>query len=154
MSADTGTLRAAFARTFGRETQVVSEAPGRVNLIGEHTDYNCGFVLPIAINRSVAVAAAARDDRLVRTHSVDFAECDEFPLQAIERAGGWRDYVRGVAWALAEGGHSLRGCELAITGDVPRGSGLSSSAALEVAVAAAFGEIAAVGIAPRDLALL
>src|SRR3972149_1791260 len=97
MSADTRALRSAFRRTFGRDAEVLSEAPGRVNLIGEHTDYNEGLVLPVAIDRTVAVAAARRDPGVVRVDSLDYGECDEFRLEAIEHADGWRGYVRGGA---------------------------------------------------------
>jgi galactokinase len=111
-------------------------APGRVNLIGEHTDYNNGFVLPCAIDRFTVVEATARDDRTVRVES--FGEHDEFELDAVERSGTWRDYVRGVVQLLElEHGASLR-----IETTVPRGAGLSSSAALEVAVGRALSEIA------------
>ena len=154
MSADTRALRSAFRRTFGRDAEVLSEAPGRVNLIGEHTDYNEGLVLPVAIDRTVAVAAARRDDHSVRVRALDYGECDEFRLGAMEHADGWRDYVRGVAWALTDAGYALDGCDLAISGDVPPGGGLSSSAALEVAVAGAFAAVSGLDATPRDLALL
>lgn len=156
MSADLAALRLAFQRTFGHDPVLVSEAPGRVNLIGEHTDYNLGYVLPVAIDRTVAAASAPGDDGRVRVYSADFGECDEFSLARIERTQGasWRNYVRGVAWALARAGHSARGVELAIAGDVPRGAGLSSSAALEVAVAGALAAVSELVIRPRDLALI
>ncbi len=154
MSADLRALASAFAHTFGRGPELIAEAPGRVNLIGEHTDYNEGFVLPVAIDRTVAVAAARRHDGAVRVHSLDYGECDEFRLGTIGRADGWRNYVRGVAWALTDAGYALGGCDLAISGDVPPGGGLSSSAALEVAVAGAFAAVPGLDPTPRDLALL
>ena len=121
----------------------IGRAPGRVNLIGEHTDYNDGFVLPCAIDRFTVVDAAARDDRTVRVESL--GEHDEFELDAIERSGTWRDYVRGVVQLLElEHGASIR-----IESTVPRGAGLSSSAALEVAVGRALTELAG-----EELALL
>ncbi len=128
---------AEFASAFGRPAEMLSIAPGRVNLIGEHTDYNEGFVLPVAIDRTVAVAAAARDDRTVVVRSADYGECDKFSLGAVHHKGSWRDYVRGVAWALEYEGHRLRGADVVISGDVTQGAGLSSSAAVEVAVAGA-----------------
>ena len=133
---------------------MLAEAPGRVNLIGEHTDYNGGFVLPVAIDRTVVVAAALRDDSTVRVKSLDFDACDEFRADAPRRTGRreWRDYVRGVAWALLDAGFPLRGADIAIVGDVPQGAGLSSSAALEVAVAGAFSSVSKLTIARRDLA--
>ncbi len=117
----------------------VALAPGRVNLIGEHTDYNQGFVLPMGIDRFVAVAAASRHDGVLRAHSVDFTETREISLSDIEaaRRDGWFAYVAGIAWALRESGAEVTGADLAITGDVPVGAGLASSAALEMAVARA-----------------
>jgi galactokinase len=121
----------------------IGRAPGRVNLIGEHTDYNDGFVLPCAIDRFTVVEAEARADRTMIVESL--GERDEFQLDAIERSGTWRDYVRGVVQLLAlEHGASLR-----IESTVPRGAGLSSSAALEVAVGRALTELAG-----EELALL
>jgi galactokinase len=154
MTADRTALLDAFRRRFGQPARLVAEAPGRVNLIGEHTDYNEGHVLPLAIDRTVAVAAAPQADA-VHAYSLDYDQEDSFSLAEIRPLpeGGWRNYVRGVAWALREAGHGLRGLQLALSGDVPIGAGLSSSAALEVAVAGAF----AVGEGPpdpRDLAIL
>jgi galactokinase len=153
MSVDTGRLLEEFAAAFGRTAEVLSVAPGRVNLIGEHTDYNEGFVLPVAIDRTVAVAAAGRDDGHFRVRSLDYGECDEFTVQD-GRAGGWRDYVRGVAWAFAEAGHPTAGADLAIGGDVPQGAGLSSSAAIEVAVAGALAATGRVELAGLQVARL
>ncbi len=129
-------LRAIFHKLYKREPRLF-RAPGRVNLIGEHTDYNEGFVLPMAIERETVVAGAARDDSLVRVHAFDVKESAEFDLSAPagERVRGhWLDYVEGVARVLQERGASLRGADLAIHSDVPAGAGLSSSAALEVSV--------------------
>ena len=155
MSADRTALLDAFRRRFGRPARLIAEAPGRVNLIGEHTDYNEGHVLPLAIDRTVAVAAAPQADA-VHAYSLDYGEDDSFSLAEIRPLpeGGWRNYVRGVAWALREAGHGLRGLQLALSGDVPIGAGLSSSAALEVAVAAAFAAAGEIPLDPRDLALL
>jgi len=157
MSADTQRLDAEFKRAFDRMPGLTAEAPGRVNLIGEHTDYNDGFVLPVAIDRTVAVAAAPREDNTIRAYSLDFDQHDEFPVDAVRRflgtKGGWRDYVRGVAWALADANVALRGADIAVSGDVPCGAGLSSSAAIEVATAGALLSIAHAEMAPRDVAL-
>jgi galactokinase len=106
----------------------VTRAPGRVNLIGEHTDYNDGFVLPAAIDRFTTVELEPRDDR--RLHVESLGETDDVALDALDRTGTWRDYVRGVVQLVAP----ARGATLRIESDVPRGAGLSSSAALEVAV--------------------
>jgi galactokinase len=131
--------RAALKQTWGRQTAGVVQAPGRVNLIGEHTDYNDGFVLPCAIDRGTVVAWAPRDDARVRVVAVDTSgQTDQFRLDApIERRDDapWTHYVRGVARELVlRHGLLPMGADLAITGDVPAGAGLSSSAALELAV--------------------
>ena len=113
----------------------VFRAPGRVNLIGEHTDYNDGFVMPAAIGFSTWVSTKPRDDRTVTAFSENFSEKIEFNLndQTLRAQGHWSDYVKGVAITLERAGYRLRGVELRIRGDVPIGSGLSSSAAIEVA---------------------
>lgn len=114
-------------------------APGRVNLIGEHTDYNDGFVMPAALDFSTWVTISPRDDRKVTVFSESFAEQVEFDLDASSAAasGHWSDYVKGVAVILEQAGHLLRGATLSIRSEVPIGSGLSSSAAIEVATARA-----------------
>ncbi len=110
-------------------------APGRVNLIGDHTDYNDGFVMPAAIGFSTWITSAPRDDRTVSVFSENFSESIEFDLddRNLVALGHWSDYVKGVAITLERAGHRLSGAELRIRGEVPIGSGLSSSAALEVA---------------------
>jgi galactokinase len=132
----------AFRAQFGRGPEGIAEAPGRVNLIGEHVDYNDGLVLPCAINRSVLVAWARRDDDAVWAYSLDFDAHSRFNLSNVTHAapGAWANYVRGVAAMLVDGGHAADGLDMAIAGDVPQGAGLSSSAAIEVAVAGAFRE--------------
>ena len=138
---------AAFCAAFGGEPSIVVRAPGRVNLIGEHTDYNDGFVLPMALERDAVVALAPRDDGVVRLAADDLAQQGSFDVGTCRRdargdarapEGGWLEYPRGVAWALQEAGHTLRGFDGALASDVPRGAGLSSSAAVELAIAAAF----------------
>jgi galactokinase len=155
MTADLLALRRAFRQQFSREPELISEAPGRVNLIGEHTDYNDGFALPVAIDRTVAVALAHRDDGVIRAFSVDYGQCDEFAAERVRRfmgtRGGWRDYARGVVWALLDSNIPVRGADIAISGDVPQGAGLSSSAGIEMAVAG--GLTAGSGVLPRELAL-
>jgi galactokinase len=156
VTVDRDDLLGAFERAFRRLPEFVSEAPGRVNLIGEHTDYNEGFVLPVAIDRTVTAAAAAAEGKRVRVCSVDLDARDEWPVDAPRRTGRreWRDYVRGVAWSLLDAGHEVRGADLAIAGDVPIGAGLSSSAALEVAVAGALCAVSRIELEPQRLALL
>jgi len=155
MSVNVEALRQTFLERFGRHPELISQAPGRVNMIGEHTDYNDGLVLPLAIDRSVAVAAAGGGD-MVQAYSADFEARDEWRIDAPRRTGRaeWRDYVRSVAWALLDAGHRLCGGDFVIAGDVPQGAGLSSSAALEVAVAGALLALSGIQIEPRALALL
>jgi galactokinase len=127
-----------FTQRFGSPPGAIVRAPGRVNLIGEHTDYNDGFVLPMAIDRAIWIALRPRPDRQVLTYSLDFAESAEFALDQLEKQAGWLEYLKGVAWALQEAGYSLTGFDAVVAGDVPIGAGLSSSAAWELAAARAF----------------
>ena len=117
--------------------RVTAFAPGRVNLIGEHTDYNEGLALPIAIGQGVTVRGRALADETIQAIAVDLGDEDRFELEWPIRVGGWRSFVRGTAAELRRAGVSLRGAALEISGDVPRGAGLSSSAAFEVALALA-----------------
>jgi galactokinase len=116
---------------------IQARGPGRVNLIGEHTDYNGGLALPFAIDRGVTVTAELRDDGDVLARALDIGEEDRFPLAAAERAVGWRAFVRGIVAELRVAGHELRPATLTIEGDLDQGSGLSSSAALETALSLA-----------------
>ncbi|GIV76170.1 galactokinase [Litorilinea aerophila] len=129
-----------FERRFGGRPALIAVGPGRVNLIGEHTDYNDGFVLPVAIKRDVRLVARPREDRHVRLFSLEYDAWYEFHLDALAYNDDvlWANYVQGVAWALQERGIPLTGMDALISGNVPRASGLSSSAALEVATARAF----------------
>jgi galactokinase len=113
---------------------VTAFGPGRVNLIGEHTDYNQGLALPFAIDDGVSVRAVALEDPRIEAVAVDLDERDSFSLGEVEAAEGWRGFVRGAAGELERLGVSLAGASLSISGTVPRGAGLSSSAALEVAL--------------------
>jgi galactokinase len=137
--ADSGVVRrliTLFAELYGGRPTIY-RAPGRVNLIGEHTDYNDGFVMPAALDLYTYVAVRPRSDRRLRVYSENLHEMRDFELDSIRcgRTGHWSDYVRGVAGVLESSGYKLRGADLAITGEVPMGSGLSSSAALEVSTA-------------------
>jgi galactokinase len=128
-----------FRRRYGAAPAFVVRAPGRVNLIGEHTDYNDGFVLPLAIDRAVWLALRLLAEAKVQAYSLDFQEATEFPLAGLKRGkGGWPEYLKGVVWALTEAGYPLKEWQGVIAGDVPVGAGLSSSAALELAAARAF----------------
>ena len=149
-----------FREQFGGEPELTVQAPARVNLIGEHTDYNDGFVFPMAIERSIMICGRPRDDgRLVmhqpRTASRAYAVADA-SLDAIEpdRAHRWANYILGVAQELLNLGCSICGAELTVNGNVPIGSGLSSSAALEVATATFFEALCGLEIAPEQVALL
>jgi galactokinase len=136
MSVQARDLAVEFAYRFGR-TPTVSRAPGRVNLIGEHTDYNDGFVMPAALEFATLTAASQRPDRRLQVYSMIMDETREFDLDSPPEgpAGGWSDYVVGVALMLERSGRNLSGADLIIWSDVPIGAGLSSSAALEVSVA-------------------
>ncbi|HEY8155322.1 MAG TPA: galactokinase [Myxococcota bacterium] len=131
-------LEDAFARRFGRPPELGARAPGRVNLIGEHTDYNDGWVLPCAIDRDTVVLAARRDDGRVRIFSRESDQGCEFDPGQLAREGDWGDYARGVVFALRERGAAVGGLDLAVASQLPPGSGLSSSAALCVVLATAF----------------
>ena len=150
----------AFADRFGTEPTTIARAPGRVNLIGEHTDYNNGFVLPMAIEHEVRVAFAPRDDGRVRLVALDLDEEVEFSLADLHEAdpdmerNGWQEYPRGVAWALTDAGYELCGLDATFSGDVPRGAGLSSSAAIELAFARAYAAAAELDWEPKRMAKL
>jgi len=119
----------------------LAHAPGRVNIIGEHTDYNDGFVLPIAIDRQISIALQPRHDRRVLLHSTEFDTAADFSLDHIEHGEKWTDYIYGMAWTLQELGYPLQGWQGVLSSTIPIASGLSSSAALELAVAHAFWSI-------------
>ena len=131
----TAELKRRFDTLYHSEARVY-RAPGRVNLIGEHTDYNEGFVLPVAIGVYTRVAIGPRSDRKLDVHSEDFSESVEFDLDEPDprATGHWSDYVRGVAVTIDRSGHRLRGANILIQGEIPTGAGLSSSASVEVAV--------------------
>jgi len=146
-----------FAQHFGDSdhgTAFVVRAPGRVNLIGEHVDYNDGFVLPMAIPLETRLMVRPRHDRIVDLYSTNFDERRQFSLDAIHHQDAWIDYVQGVAHELAGGSVPLHGFEGVVTTNVPVASGLSSSAAIEVAAALAFTHLAQQPMSPVDVALL
>ena len=146
-----------FHAVFGRLPEAVAFAPGRVNLIGEHTDYNDGFVLPMAIDLGTVAAFAPSATDTMTVHAAAFGETHAFSLSALKgapprRVGGWTGYVEGVAWALLDAGLALRAIDLAIDSTVPIGAGLSSSAALELSVARALTAAAALEWDPVAMA--
>ncbi|HVF28902.1 MAG TPA: galactokinase [Pyrinomonadaceae bacterium] len=140
---DRDALRRSFRERYDSEPRLF-RAPGRVNLIGEHTDYNEGFVLPMAIDRETVVAGSVRTDRRVRVYSLNLDEASEFDLDqpGEKRRGIWLDYVEGIARVLESRGVTLRGADLVVSSDVPAGAGLSSSAALEVSAGLALSSLA------------
>ena len=145
----------AFSSRFGTDAEHVVRAPGRVNLIGEHTDYNDGFVMPLAIDRATWIALRPRDRAIVRLHSLEQNETTEFSIAQLEKGpSSWREYPKGVAWALGEEGYELRGWEGVSVSDVPIGAGLSSSASFELAIARAFIVVGGADWQPRKMALL
>ena len=149
-----------FTDRYKQAPTFLVRAPGRVNLIGEHTDYNDGFVFPMAIDRAAWIALRPRDDGKVVVTSLDFSETKEFELASLEAAfgapkeDGWLEYLKGTAWALQGAGHSLKGFEGVVAGDVPLGAGLSSSASIEMATARAFAAVSDLPWKPAPMALL
>jgi galactokinase len=143
----------AFRARWRAEPAIFVRAPGRVNLIGEHTDYNEGFALPMEIDRAVWVALRPTSDRRVVVAAADFEGTSTFDLDRLEKGGpAWAEYLKGVAWSLVQTGRAVAGWEGAIGGDVPIGAGLSSSAALEVACARAFTAVTGAAWDPRAMA--
>ncbi|CAM5652266.1 galactokinase [Streptomyces sp. NPDC005930] len=146
-----------FRELYGADPQGVWAAPGRVNLIGEHTDYNDGFVMPFALPHQAVAAVSRRDDGVLRLHSADIA-ADPVELRVADLAPGsdksWTAYPSGVVWALREAGHELTGADIHLASTVPSGAGLSSSAALEVVVALALNDLYAFGLRGWQLARL
>lgn len=148
-------VREVFRKQFGDREPRMFRAPGRVNLIGEHTDYNDGFVLPVAIDRETVVVAAANNSRRVRVHSLNVEESAEFDLDNPGRKlrGIWLDYIEGMAQSLKSRGARLVGVDMALSSDVPVGAGLSSSAALEISTGMAMLAVSGVEVDRVELAL-
>ena len=148
-------LTTCYRKLAGSAPEGIWFAPGRVNLIGEHTDYNDGFVLPFALEQRALIAAGHRDDGLIVMHAADLSETMEVSLSALAPGqGGWAAYLAGVLWVLREAGHQVGAVTLALTSDVPLGAGLSSSAAIECAVMAAVCDLFSLNIAPMERAQL
>ncbi len=146
---------AAFTTLTGAPPAGVWAAPGRVNLIGEHTDYNDGFVLPFALPQAAYIAAAPRTDQRWRLRSVDLDDTVELGVDdLIPGSPGWHSYLAGVIWALREAGHPVGGADLVLTSEVPLGAGLSSSAAIECATLTALADLNELRIEPMERAKL
>ncbi|PML59030.1 galactokinase [Vibrio lentus] len=150
-------VKASFEQVLGYRATHIVQAPGRVNLIGEHTDYNDGFVLPCAINYQTVVAAAKRDDNIVRVVSVDYDNAvDEFDITqeiTFQQDKMWANYIRGVVKCLMGRGFEFTGADISVTGNVPQGAGLSSSAALEVVIGQTFKVLYNLEISQAEVAL-
>ncbi|MFC7984303.1 galactokinase [Streptomyces sp. NPDC057336] len=146
-----------FRELYGTEPEGIWAAPGRVNLIGEHTDYNDGFVMPFALPHTAVAAVSRRDDGLLRLHSADIdAGVAELRVAELtpESDKSWTAYPSGVVWALREAGHELTGADIHLASTVPSGAGLSSSAALEVVIALALNDLHSLGLRGWQLARL
>src|SRR5689334_15809836 len=151
----TDELRAAFRGQFKAEPDLIASAPGRVNIIGEHTDYNGGQVLPIAIDRRTFVAIRSRESaNSSRVRSTSEPAAGEFDTRSPARAGAWWDYMAGICAKLASDGITVPQFDAFVVSDVPVGAGLSSSAALEVATALALAALARIPLDLKDLALI
>ncbi|NAZ69266.1 galactokinase [Vibrio toranzoniae] len=150
-------VKASFEQVLGYQATYIVQAPGRVNLIGEHTDYNDGFVLPCAINYQTVVAAAKRDDNMVRVVSVDYDNAvDEFDITqeiTFQQDKMWANYIRGVVKCLIGRGYQFKGADISVSGNVPQGAGLSSSAALEVVIGQTFKVLYNLEITQAEVAL-
>lgn len=151
-------LKAGFSSQFGASPEWVARAPGRVNLMGDHTDYNAGLVLPCAIDRYVLAGSSPRDDNEIHVLAIDANnESDAFKLdKPIESHSTqlWSNYIRGAAQVLLERNYALAGCNIAVTGNIPQGAGLSSSAALAVSVLRTLAEVSKIQFQPVELARL
>ncbi|GAA2496142.1 galactokinase [Streptomyces gobitricini] len=146
-----------FHRLYGAAPEGVWQAPGRVNLIGEYTDFNDGFVMPLALPHTAVAAVSRRTDGRLRVHSADTDQgVVQLDVDALEPLGhaGWAAYPAGVVWALREAGHPVTGADIHLASTVPTGAGLSSSAALEVVTALALNDLYGLGLAARELAVL
>jgi galactokinase len=137
-------LHQSFSTYFNAKPKFITRAPGRVNLIGEHTDYNDGFVLPMAIDRTIWLALHPRTDKTVRILSLDLQAGSAFELDSLTKGKGWIEYAKGIAYELIKAGYELTGFDAVMAGNVPRGAGLSSSAAVELAAARAFAAVSSI----------
>ena len=140
-----------FVELFEYEPTLIVRSPGRVNIIGEHLDYNDGFVLPAAIDKAIYVSVSKRADNNIHLYSVDFKEAYEVAVSEIKPTKFWSTYILGVADQLIKGGHAIGGFNLVLDGDIPIGAGLSSSAAVECATVFALNELFNLGIDKMEM---
>ncbi|NSL88154.1 galactokinase [Chitinophaga sp. Mgbs1] len=145
--------REKFITLFGKEPLMVI-SPGRINLIGEHTDYNNGFVLPAAIDKKIVYAVALNNTQQCNAHAVFTNETVSFDLGQVQPTPGWINYLMGVVYQLQQGGHPVTGFDCVVAGDIPVGAGLSSSAAVEGGLVAALDSIFGYNLSRMDMALL
>ena len=144
-------LKEKYEQLFSNKPDVVVRAPGRINLIGEHTDYNDGFVLPAAINKAIYIAVGKRKDQEVRLYSMDFKTSYSTDLHSLVPIKSWATYITGVVAQMLKAGGNINGFNLVMFGDVPLGAGLSSSAAVECSVAFAINELYNLGFTKMEL---
>jgi galactokinase len=148
-------IKEAYTDRYGQEPAWIVRAPGRVNLIGEHTDYNDGFVLPMAIDRAIWMALTPIESSTIRLYSINFEQEAKTRLDDLKHSDqGWLEYVKGMAWALQQSGYSLSGWQGIVGGDIPVGAGLSSSAAMELASARSFAAVSGFDWDPVQMAIL
>ena len=140
-----------YQTAFGSTEELIVRSPGRVNIIGEHTDYNEGFVLPAAIDKAIYVAIGKRTDDAVHLYAVDFKEKYTIEISAIKPTENWATYILGVVDQLIKRGYTVGGFNLVVDGDIPIGAGLSSSAAVECAVVFALNELFGLGISKMEM---
>ena len=143
-----------FQEIYNSKPEVIITAPGRINLIGEHTDYSEGFVLPVAINLAIKLALSPRNDRKIVLYSTDFDQKSEINLMDLSHSSGWQEYTVGVAWVLTNQGYQLNGWNGVLSGSIPIGAGLSSSAALELACVEAFCVVNKLSLSPKEMAVI
>lgn len=146
-------IKQIFIHKYGSSPLLV-RSPGRINIIGEHTDYNEGFVLPAAIDKSIYVAVAKRNDNRIELYSVDYNDSFETSIDEIKPTKNWATYILGIAGELQAAGFAIGGFNLIIDGNIPIGAGLSSSAAIESAVVFALNELFEIGLSKMDMVLL
>ncbi|MCP4397660.1 MAG: galactokinase [bacterium] len=144
----------AYEREFDQPMHTLVSAPGRVNLIGEHTDYNDGFVLPMAIDKNITIGGALRDDETVQLYSLNFESKETFSLTSLRKEEQWTDYIKGIIDELCKAGHQIKGFNAVLHGNIPQGAGLSSSAALEVATAFFLAQLHGIEMPPEEMAKL
>lgn len=149
-----GSVYHTYQQEFDTSPELVVSAPGRVNLIGEHTDYNDGFVLPMAIDRKICIGGSLRNDDRVQLYSLNFKKTAEFSISSLIKEKDWSDYIKGVIAEYLKLGEQIQGFNAVVYGDVPLGSGLSSSAAIEVATAFFLAQLHGIAISPEDTAKL